>query len=282
MKKIITVLLCIVFICTLSLAVYADAATYDMRPAGYYVYVLTPDGGLNFRHGPGTEYPKVIEDTIPDYTELYIEYVSGNWGYTKYNGKYGWVALKQTTQTPPSSLDAVTNKKVAGYYVYVLTPDGGLNMRQGPGVNYAKSLDGIIPDYSKLYIEYTSNGWGYTEFMGTVGWVALNQTTTTPPPEKQTPADTKPADTEIDVPEKAETPINTEAPDNNIDDTNKKIAEEDAKSSAQPVNTTPDVTSDKAPDSSAPSYQIMLIASILLLTCAIAVVGIVLINKKSR
>lgn len=80
---------------------FADAISYDMEKAGYYVYVATPDGGLNIRSGPGTEYNRVMEGRIPDGVRLYIEYVSGNWGLTSYNGTQGWVALKQTTTAPP-------------------------------------------------------------------------------------------------------------------------------------------------------------------------------------
>ncbi len=80
----------------------ADAITYDVKDAGYYVYVATPDGGLNMRYGPGTEYEKVTENRIPDGVRLYISSVSGNWGYTSYNGNEGWVALRQTTKTPPA------------------------------------------------------------------------------------------------------------------------------------------------------------------------------------
>lgn len=80
----------------------ADAIAYDMEEAGYYVYVATPDGGLNMRHGPGTEYERVMNYRIPDGVKLYIGYTSGNWGLTSYNGNDGWVALNQTTKTPPA------------------------------------------------------------------------------------------------------------------------------------------------------------------------------------
>ena len=103
----------IVFLCLAALllfcnvsCVFADAAAFDMNPAGYNVYVATPDGGLNFRSGPGTNYNTIIDHRIQDGTMLYIEFTSGNWGYTYYNGQYGWVALAQTTTTAPVSTPA--------------------------------------------------------------------------------------------------------------------------------------------------------------------------------
>lgn len=184
MKKraLILMLVTLVLLVESMTLVFADAITYDMEPSDFYVYVVTPDGGLNMRHGPGTDYPKVMEKPIPDYEKLYIVYTSGDWGYTSYNGNEGWVCLIDTTTTPPKGESY--DKKEAGYYVYVLTPDGGLNMRQGPSTSYGKVRENPIPDYEKLYIEYVSGDWGYTSFEGDEGWVWLPQTTTTLPTEE--------------------------------------------------------------------------------------------------
>lgn len=102
MKKIALVLGVVLLLVGNVTVAFADAASYDIEPADYYVYVATPDGGLNMRYGPGTEYDKVMPERIPDNVRLYIKYKSGNWGYTAYNGNDGWVALRQTTTTPPA------------------------------------------------------------------------------------------------------------------------------------------------------------------------------------
>lgn len=103
MKKIILFLnVMLILLLGTGTAALADAITYDMEEAGYYVYVATPDGGLNMRYGPGTEYDRVMNYRIPDGVKLYIGYTSGNWGLTSYDGNEGWVALKQTTTTPPA------------------------------------------------------------------------------------------------------------------------------------------------------------------------------------
>lgn len=103
MKRIILILsILLLTVCSSVSSVFADAADYDIQNAGYYVYVATPDGGLNMRYGPGTEYDKVTENRIPDGVRLYIELTSGHWGYTSYNGNNGWVTLRQTTTTPPA------------------------------------------------------------------------------------------------------------------------------------------------------------------------------------
>ena len=69
----------------------------------YDVEVTAPDGGVNMRCGAGVEYDKVLPDMIPNGTVLTVtqEAVASNgnsWGYTNYNGTYGWIALTQVTR----------------------------------------------------------------------------------------------------------------------------------------------------------------------------------------
>lgn len=103
MKKFLTFGIVIMLLFLTIVPAFADAASYPMEPADFYVYVATPDGGLNIRSGPDDKtYPTIMDGTIPDGVRLHITYTSGNWGFTEYNGYYGWVALKQTSETPPA------------------------------------------------------------------------------------------------------------------------------------------------------------------------------------
>ncbi len=102
MKKFLTIGMVIMLLFLTIVPAFADAASYPMDNADFYVYVATPDGGLNLRDGPDVKYAKVMNGTIPDGVRLHITYTSGNWGFTEYNGYYGWVALKQTSETPPA------------------------------------------------------------------------------------------------------------------------------------------------------------------------------------
>ena len=102
MKKFLTFGIVIMLLFLTIVPAFADAASFPMERADFYVYVATPDGGLNLRDGPDVKYAKVMDGTIPDGVKLYIKYTSGNWGFTEYNGYHGWVALKQTSETPPA------------------------------------------------------------------------------------------------------------------------------------------------------------------------------------
>ena len=281
MKKLLAVLLGVILVFSAGITAFADAMAYDVEQAGYYVYVLTPDGGLNMRNGPGTEYNKVLSSTIPDYTRLYIELVSKNWGYTSYNGTYGWVALSQTTTKAPEQ----HSKTPAGYTVYVTTPDGGLNIRSGPGTSYDKVMNGRIPDYEALYIEYTSNGWGYTTYNGYSGWVALSQTSTTPPevPDQEVHSDNSQQNDTSAITDK-NTDTNTIA----VDDEN-TVTNESTHEKVETENTnTSNVTVVDEEETPQPFMQrgmltqILLIAVVLVLIIIIAVLLIVIINTKSK
>lgn len=270
MKKTIFVL-CMVFVIVMSIAAtaFADAAIYDVEKADFSVIVKTPDGGLNMRYGPGTKYDKVMSGRIPDNVQLYISAVSDNWGYTSYNGYEGWVALSQTVRV--SEKEAKTPVK-AGYTVYVKTPDGGVNMRTGPGTN--NSIIVKIADGVALYVEETLDGWGHINYNGQYGWIALSQTTTTAPAQVETkPVETKPVETKPD--ETKPTTPTEEVNQSPAPDTGNEPA------SVTPSQTVP-MSNSAVTAENAMSGQFMLIAAVVLLIIVIAILLIVIINMRSR
>ncbi len=260
MKKFITVSMVAVLLFLGMIPAFADAAAWDEKPVDYYVYVSTPDGGLNFRHGPGVEYAKVFEERIPDGVKLHIVAESGNWGMTKYNGYYGWVALKQTTKVQPTTKKETTTKTV-DYYVYVSTPDGGLNFREGPGVDYAKVIEERIPDGVKLHIVTESGDWGMTKYNGYYGWVALKQTTKAQPT-------TKPVATTVET-------------TTQVEETAAAVTENTTESTMLATTaTTEAINNTETDNSNAGNMMFLLIGVILVLVVVIAVLLIFIVNKK--
>ena len=74
--------------------------------AEYYVVVSAPDGGVNFRWGPGVEYDRLISYMIPNGVILHVTKEAtasngNNWGFTEYEGMQGWIALTQVSVTDP-------------------------------------------------------------------------------------------------------------------------------------------------------------------------------------
>ncbi len=161
-------------------AAFADAIIFpdDSRDVDYYVYVTTPDGGLNLREGPGVDYS--IITTIPDYELIHVSVEKSNgWGYVQYGYEYGWVYLGQT------SSDLLSLGSATDYYTYVISPDGHLNLRVGPSSSCGLILG--IPTGTQIHITRECGGWGLTDYSSSTGWVYLGETSVTPPTEEPSP-----------------------------------------------------------------------------------------------
>lgn len=68
--------------------------------ASYKVKINTPSG-VNVRSGAGTKYS--IITAIPNGTTVTISKTSGDWGYTNYGGKKGWIYLSYTKKVVSGS-----------------------------------------------------------------------------------------------------------------------------------------------------------------------------------
>ena len=104
----------------------------------YDVEVTAPDGGVNMRCGAGVEYDKVLPDIIPTGTVLTVtqEAVASNgnsWGYTNYNGTYGWIALTQVTK-----YEEPTEGAPIPHTRYVINCNESITLRTNPDVNAAE------------------------------------------------------------------------------------------------------------------------------------------------
>lgn len=120
-----------------------ELLTPDSIPTGnatstYNVQVTAPDGGVNMRCGAGVEYDKVLPDMIPNGTMLTVtqEAVAFNgnsWGYTNYNGTYGWIALTQVTK-----YEEPTEGAPIPHTRYVINCNESITLRTNPDVNAAE------------------------------------------------------------------------------------------------------------------------------------------------
>mgnify|MGYP001860962010 FL=1 len=115
------------------------------KAVNYKVKINTPSG-VNIRSGAGTRYSKV--SAIPNGKILTNKKKSGDWGYTTYGGKKGWISLNYTKKVTSSSSSSASGSK-ATYKVgttYKLQVDA-LTVRTGAGTNYK----------AKTYSQLTAN-----------------------------------------------------------------------------------------------------------------------------
>lgn len=263
--------------------VYADAAVEDFWNTAYSVdydvTVSAPDGGVNLRYGAGVKYDKILEGMIPNGTVLHIREVAKadngkEWGYTQYAGYDGWVILSQTKKVSASkpsssgSTAAASAPVSVNYNVEVKAPDGGVNIRSGPGAAYDKLQSNLIPNGTVLHISETAkadNGkeWGYTTYNGLKGWVFLGQTKVT---SAAVSADQPASDTQT---EPAEDPVVQESEQPVADTTAEDVSQ--AESSAE---------EEEAPSSM--NTNILTLAIIALVILAIIVAVVLLLARRKR
>lgn len=90
----------------------------ETYPTGDYsadTYKVNTNGvNLTMRNGAGTGYSKVT--SVPDNTLLNVSKVSGNWGYTSYNGYSGWVCLDFCIFAPSISGISIYSKPYIDQY----------------------------------------------------------------------------------------------------------------------------------------------------------------------
>jgi len=192
----------LVLIAALPAVCFGDALIPDDTEIETDIYVMVDadDGGVNFRAGAGIEYEKLIDGMIPNGYFLHITKMkySGDgisWGYTEYEGKYGWVALTEVKEvddvfidpsnpTLPGQFgeDIVLPEDVTAYFVNV-TAEGGTAFRYGPGTEYDPVTEDGIPAGTSLFIggealDSAGETWGFAYDYETqaFGWIRLSDT----------------------------------------------------------------------------------------------------------
>lgn len=116
-KKLLLAMAAAVLFLLMSISVLASALKLpdDAWDVSYHVEVSAPDGGVNFRWGPGVEYGRIQESMIPNGTLLAVSKEAAaqngnNWGLVEYNGQQGWIALTQVRAV--ENKDAEAEKEI--------------------------------------------------------------------------------------------------------------------------------------------------------------------------
>ena len=244
MKKTFFLSLLCLFLLAFSGGVLADAAVYDWEVSedcNYDAYVSTVDGGVNLRVEPTTE--SSILCTIPDFVCLRITMETSNgWGFTEYNGDYGWVALSQLSKSYPIKSVSINVK---------VTASDGVNLREGPYTSYDKLISSAIPQGEVLQVTGISqNNWGQVTYKGVTGWIAMSQVT--------------------------EVKANTSVP---ADEVEEETEEEETIEPTETENATAELLDNGEPQSSFPMVALF-IGLIIIVVIVAAVLIVVIVTKK--
>ena len=136
--------------------------------------VVTPDSqyvgyvnasSLNVRTGPGVNYS--LKGQVTEGYKLNILEVQNGWGRTP----DGWVMLKYVSKSSSPSTPSVPNNSNIYVNSKVRVTAYDLNVRSGPGTNYAKS--GLLSNGTVVTILEIRGNWG--RFSN--GWISLSYVT---------------------------------------------------------------------------------------------------------
>ena len=196
---------------------------------------------MNLRVEPTTE--AAILCTIPDFVCLHITMETSNgWGYTDYNGNYGWVALNQLSKSYPIKSVSMNVK---------VTASDGVNLREGPYTSYDKLISSAIPKGEVLQVTGISqNNWGQVTYKGVTGWIAMSQVT--------------------------EVKANTSVP---ADEVEEETEEEETVEPTETENATAELLDNGEPQSSFPMVALF-IGLIIIVVIVAAVLIVVIVTKK--
>lgn len=139
----------------------ADSNTNEVK--GYTVKINTPV--LNVRSGPGTNYN--INRTVKINEVYTIVEEKDGWGKLKSGA--GWISLAYTTKNTNSSSTVQSSSNSSKYVLglYVVNTTSGLNVRTGPGTNYARKK--TYTNGTRFDTFEIKNDWARTPS----GWVCL-------------------------------------------------------------------------------------------------------------
>lgn len=129
----------------------------ETHPIGDYsadTYKVNTNGvNLTMRNGAGTGYLKVT--SVPDNTLLNVSKVSGNWGYTSYNGYSGWVCLDFCIYAPTiTSISVHTEPYNTEFFVGEIFDSIGLEIK----VAYSNGSSKIVANGFTISVDISSPG----------------------------------------------------------------------------------------------------------------------------
>lgn len=178
---------------------YTNPLTPSVTPApgsgGGDAWVWTPSGSLNLRESPSTD--GRIMRTIPRLAQLQVLQQGSIWCQVTYLGMTGYVqtqfltfAQPETSPTPAPTATVApgTTTPAASYAAWVLTPSGGLNLRESPSTD-ARILR-TLPRLGLVTVYESSGQWSRVSYQDVMGYVQTqflttnnpNQPTATPAP----------------------------------------------------------------------------------------------------
>ncbi|MDE0428466.1 MAG: SH3 domain-containing protein, partial [Caldilineaceae bacterium] len=132
---------------------------------------VTVNGDMNVRNGPGTNYAVIGPATYGQEYDITGQSEDGEWWRIEYIGQTGWIFAPFVEAAGAENVATVGSVEVPAQGGAVVTVNGEMNVRQGPGTTYeivgAATLGQEFPVTGKN----ADGDWWQIDFNGQAGWL---------------------------------------------------------------------------------------------------------------
>ncbi len=133
--------------------------------------VVTVNGDMNVRAGPGTEYDNVGAATIGQEFPITGKNAAGDWWEINYNGQTAWIYAPFVTATNADNVPVVGVGEMAGTDGAVLAVHGDMNVRAGPDTESARIGGATEGEQYQVTGKDGTGNWWRIDYDGQTGWI---------------------------------------------------------------------------------------------------------------
>lgn len=133
--------------------------------------VVTMIGDMNVREGPGTDYARLGGAAEGETFAITGKSADGDWWQISFEGESGWVYAPFVTAANAENVRTVGDSSAQAPVEAVATVGGDLNVRDGPGTDYAR-IGGANEGEAFAITGKSADGeWWQISFDGESGWI---------------------------------------------------------------------------------------------------------------
>ena len=161
----------------------AEGETAESSPPTV-IPIVNVGGDMNVRSGPGEEYDRIGGAFAGEEFAITGRNADGDWWQIDFEGQDGWIFAPFVTATDADNVPIVgssmegtpapttgTDTVARGGEKPIVTIDGDMNIRQGPGTDYARIGGATDGEEFDITGKSADGEWWQIDFGGEAGWV---------------------------------------------------------------------------------------------------------------
>lgn len=141
--------------------------------------VATIADDMNVREGPGTDSSRIGGAFEGEAFSITGRSADGEWWQIDFNGEAGWVYAPFVTASNAGNVPTVGDSSVQTPGEAVATVGGDLNVRDGPGIDYARIGGATTGEEFAITGKSADGEWWQIDFAGQTGWLYAQFVTAT-------------------------------------------------------------------------------------------------------